>query len=177
MNDDVQRNAAALVAPGKGILAADETVPTLTRRFDALGIRSTEESRRTYREMLFTPQGIGQFVSGIILHDETIRQQSSTGAPFPELLAEERKVPTVFLPDNFKTLIRENDSPDVPFRYSINPYRVCFSCELVISGRRAGVSPRQKAPPPMAPAPRLWRSPRRDRTAIGAAHSRMACLR
>ena len=54
MNDDVQRNAAALVARGKGILAADETVPTLTRRFDALGIRSTEQSRRTYREMLFT---------------------------------------------------------------------------------------------------------------------------
>ena len=83
MNDDVQRNAAALVARGKGILAADETVPTLTRRFDALGIRSTEESRRTYREMLFTPPGIGEFISGVILQDETIRQQSSTGMPLP----------------------------------------------------------------------------------------------
>jgi fructose-bisphosphate aldolase class I len=95
MNDDVQRNAVALVAQGKGILAADETVATLTRRFDALGIRSTEQSRRTYREMLFTPQGIGQFVSGVILQDETIRQQSSTGMPFPEVLAKQRILPGI----------------------------------------------------------------------------------
>ena len=58
MNHDLENITAMLVASGKGILAADETVPTLTKRFDTLGIRSTEDSRRTYREMLFTAAGI-----------------------------------------------------------------------------------------------------------------------
>ena len=58
MNHDLETIAARLVASGKGILAADETVPTLTKRFDTLGIQSTEESRRTYREMLFTAAGL-----------------------------------------------------------------------------------------------------------------------
>jgi fructose-bisphosphate aldolase, class I len=104
MNDDVQRNAAALVAQGKGILAADETVPTLTRRFDALGIRSTEDSRRTYREMLFTPPGIAEFISGVILQDETIRQQGSTGVPLAEVLANQRILPGIKVDTGAKPL-------------------------------------------------------------------------
>jgi hypothetical protein len=72
---DPQSVAQTLVAEGKGILAADETIPTLTRRFDTLGIRSTEESRRTYREMLFTSPGAAEFISGVIMHDETIRSK------------------------------------------------------------------------------------------------------
>jgi hypothetical protein len=71
---------------GKGILAADETVPTLTRRFDTLGIKSTEQSRRTYREMLFTSPGAAEFISGVIMYDETIRQKSSGGMPLAEAL-------------------------------------------------------------------------------------------
>ena len=78
--------ALALVAEGKGILAADETVPTLTKRFDALGIGSTEESRRTYREMLFTCPGATEFISGVIMYDETIRQKSASGTPLAEAL-------------------------------------------------------------------------------------------
>ena len=78
--------ARALVADGKGILAADETVGTLTKRFDALAIRSIPESRLSYREMLFTSPGANQFISGVIMHDETIRQKSSSGTPLPELL-------------------------------------------------------------------------------------------
>jgi fructose-bisphosphate aldolase, class I len=66
---------------GKGILAADETIPTLTRRFDTLGIPTTEKSRRTYREMLFTSPGAAEFISGVIMYDETIRQKSSGGTP------------------------------------------------------------------------------------------------
>jgi fructose-bisphosphate aldolase, class I len=73
------QTAAALVSPGKGILAADETVSTLTKRFDALEILSTASSRRDYREMLLTSPGAADFISGVILHDETIRQQSATG--------------------------------------------------------------------------------------------------
>ena len=74
---DLESVAQTLVAEGKGILAADETIPTLTRQFDTLGIRSTEQSRRTYREMLFTSPGAAEFISGVIMYDETIRQKSS----------------------------------------------------------------------------------------------------
>ena len=73
--------AVALVSDGKGILAADETVSTLTKRFDALKIASTPSNRRDYRELLLTTPGAGDFISGVILHDETIRQQGVSGAP------------------------------------------------------------------------------------------------
>jgi fructose-bisphosphate aldolase class I len=84
---DTESTARALVAGGKGILAADETVPTLTKRFDALGIRSTERSRRTYREMLFTAPAAAEFISGVIMHDETIRQRSAGGTSLPKVLS------------------------------------------------------------------------------------------
>ena len=86
MSEDLESVAATLVADGKGILAADESVATLTRRFDALGIQSTEQSRRAYREMLFTTPGAAEFISGAILYDETIRQKSSGGTPLAEVL-------------------------------------------------------------------------------------------
>ena len=81
MSDDLEGVALTLVTEGKGILAADETVPTLTKRFDTLGIPSTEQSRRTYREMLFTSQGAAEFISGVIMQDETIREKGSDGSP------------------------------------------------------------------------------------------------
>jgi len=74
---DLVQTAAALMTTGKGILAADESVATITKRFDALEIMSTPSSRRAYRELLITTPGIVEFISGVILHDETIRQQSS----------------------------------------------------------------------------------------------------
>jgi fructose-bisphosphate aldolase class I len=77
--------AGTLVADGKGILAADETTPTLTKRFDTLGIQSTEQTRRTYREMLITTPGAAEFISGVIMYDETIRQRSSQGTPFVDV--------------------------------------------------------------------------------------------
>ena len=85
-SSDLENVAQTLVADGKGILAADETTPTLTKRFNALGIKSTEESRRTYREMLFTSPGAAEFISGVIMYDETIRQKSTGGAPLAEAL-------------------------------------------------------------------------------------------
>ena len=78
---NLEGTARALVSRGKGILAADETVPTLTKRFDALGISSTPENRRDYRELLITAPGAAEFLSGVIMHDETIRQQSANGSP------------------------------------------------------------------------------------------------
>ncbi len=79
----------ALVAPGKGILAADESHATIGRRFEALGIPNSEEQRRRYRQMLFTTKGVSEFVSGVILFDETIRQSADDGRPFVEVLASE----------------------------------------------------------------------------------------
>jgi fructose-bisphosphate aldolase class I len=81
ITDDLESVAATLVADGKGILAADETVPTLTKRFDTLGIQSTEQSRRTNGEMLFTAPGAAEFISGVIMQDETIREKGSDGTP------------------------------------------------------------------------------------------------
>ncbi len=86
MSHDLKVVASTLVSDGKGILAADETSPTLTKRFDTLGIPSTEQSRRAYREMLFTSPEAAKFISGVIMYDETIRQGSSGGTPFAKIL-------------------------------------------------------------------------------------------
>ena len=104
MNDDIENTARTLVADGKGILAADETPGTLTKRFDALGIRSTEPSRRAYREMLFTAPDAATFISGVIMQDETIRQKSSTGTPFPQMLASRGIVPGIKVDTGAKPL-------------------------------------------------------------------------
>jgi fructose-bisphosphate aldolase class I len=73
---DLGSVAHALVAPGKGILAADESHPTIAKRFAGLGIENTGENRRLYRQMLFTTRGLSDFISGVILFDETIRQKA-----------------------------------------------------------------------------------------------------
>lgn len=83
----LEETVHTLLSAGKGILAADETVGTLSRRFEALGIPSTTESRRQYREMLFTTPDLSRFVSGAILYDETIRQSDGCGVPLPDVLA------------------------------------------------------------------------------------------
>jgi fructose-bisphosphate aldolase, class I len=95
MSHDLESTTLALVANGKGILAADETVPTLTKRFDALSIPSTEQSRRTYREMLFTSPGAAAFISGVIMHDETIRQKSSSGTTMTQVLSSQGIIPGI----------------------------------------------------------------------------------
>ena len=83
---ELHDTAVALVAPGKGILAADESGGTIARRFAAIGVESTEENRRAYRELLFTTPGVEESISGVILFDETIRQSAADGTPFPQLL-------------------------------------------------------------------------------------------
>ncbi len=101
---DLHDVALALVAERKGILAADETVPTLTKRFDSLGIASTEQSRRTYRQMLFTSPGVAEFISGAIMHDETIRQKSSAGTPLVEVQTAQGIVPGIKVDTGAKPL-------------------------------------------------------------------------
>ena len=95
---DVQQlesTAKELVTSGKGILAADESFGTIGKRFEAVGIESTEESRRAYREMLFTTPDIGEYLSGVILFDETIRQKTSDGTPLPKVLEQQGIIPGI----------------------------------------------------------------------------------
>jgi fructose-bisphosphate aldolase class I len=87
--------AQALVAPGKGILAADESTPTMAKRLAAVGVESTEERRRAYRQILFTSEGIGEVVSGVILFDETIRQRADDGSAFAEVLRRSGVIPGI----------------------------------------------------------------------------------
>jgi fructose-bisphosphate aldolase, class I len=108
-SQDLENVASTLVADGKGILAADETIPTLTRRFDTLGIKSTEQSRRTYREMLFTSPGAAEFISGVIMYDETIRQKSSRGAPLAQALAVQGVLPGIKVDTGAKPLAGARD--------------------------------------------------------------------
>src|SRR5213593_3560877 len=84
--EELERTARALVAPGRGILAADESTGTIKKRFESIALASTEENRRAYREMLFTTPGIEQFISGVILFDETLRQSTAGGVAFAKVL-------------------------------------------------------------------------------------------
>jgi fructose-bisphosphate aldolase class I len=105
MNTSELRSIAkAMVAPGKGILAADESTSTIKKRFDAIKLESTEENRRAYRELLFTTKGAEKHVSGVILYDETIRQKASDGTPFPKLLASKGVLPGIKVDTGAKDL-------------------------------------------------------------------------
>lgn len=92
---DLRSTAAALVAAGKGILAIDESFPTIEKRFKAISVVSTEESRRDYRELLLTTPGLGEFISGAILFDETLRQRTKDGRAMTEILANQGIIPGI----------------------------------------------------------------------------------
>jgi fructose-bisphosphate aldolase class I len=96
--------ARALVAPGKGILAADESDGTIKKRFDSISIESSEDNRRAYRDMLFTTEGAEEFISGVILFDETIRQQALDGTQFPKLLESKGIIPGIKVDKGAKPL-------------------------------------------------------------------------
>jgi fructose-bisphosphate aldolase class I len=96
--------ARSIVADHKGVLAADESTGTIEKRFDSIGVESTEENRRAYRNLLFTTPGFEEYVGGVILYDETIRQASDDGTPFAELLAEKGVVPGIKVDTGAKDL-------------------------------------------------------------------------
>jgi fructose-bisphosphate aldolase class I len=101
---DLADIARAMVAPGKGILAADESSPTIKKRFDSIQVESTVENRRAYRQLLFTTRGAEEFISGVILYDETIRQSADDGTPFPKLLAQHGILPGIKVDAGAKNL-------------------------------------------------------------------------
>src|SRR5215210_1488477 len=101
---DLHETARALVASGRGILAADESSGTIKKRFDAIDVESTEENRRAYRDLLFTTEGAEEFISGAILYDETIRQSSADGMSFPKLLESKGIIPGIKVDTGAKPL-------------------------------------------------------------------------
>lgn len=106
---ELKATTQKLAQKGKGILAADESTPTITKRFQTLGIESTEGTRRTYREMLMTTPGINQYIAGVILFEETLNQQTSKGILFPELLQKQDILPGIKVDKGLVTLINAND--------------------------------------------------------------------
>ncbi len=101
---EMESVARSLVVEGKGILAADESSPTIEKRFRGIDVPSTEENRRTYRELLFTTHGVSEFISGVILFDETIRQKGKDGTPFPEVLSRQGIIPGIKVDTGAKPL-------------------------------------------------------------------------
>ena len=95
MANELEATATALVAERKGILAADESFPTIEKRFKSISIESNEENRRAYRDMLFTTPGLEEYISGVILFDETLRQSSSDGTGFAEVLSSRGMIPGI----------------------------------------------------------------------------------
>src|ERR687889_45695 len=100
----LHETATAIVAEGKGILAADESDGTIKKRFDSIGVESSEERRRAYRDLLFTTEGVENYISGVILFDETIRQSGADGTPFPKLLESRGVIPGIKVDKGAKPL-------------------------------------------------------------------------
>jgi len=95
VQDELQATVTALAQKGKGILAADESNPTMAKRLKAVGVESTEENRRSYRSLMLSTEGIGEFISGVIMFEETLGQKADDGATLPELAASQGVVPGI----------------------------------------------------------------------------------
>src|SRR5690606_35922839 len=93
--DEMQATVEAIVQPGKGILAADESSPTIAKRFASIGTESTEANRRAWRALLLGTPGVGEFISGVILYEETLGQATDDGVPLPKLAADQGIVPGI----------------------------------------------------------------------------------
>src|SRR5215468_11036591 len=104
--DELNKVATAMVAPGKGILAADESSGTIKKRFDAIGVESTEDNRRDYREFLFrSTDAMKNHISGVILYDETIWQKAKDGTPLVKLIEAAGSIPGIKVDEGTKALV------------------------------------------------------------------------
>src|SRR5262249_40634374 len=102
---ELHKVAEAMVAPGRGILAADESSGTIKKRFDVIGVQSTADSRRDYRELLFrSGEAMTKYISGVILYDETIRQNAKDGTPLVKLIAQAGSIPGIKVDEGTKPL-------------------------------------------------------------------------
>ena len=93
--EELKKIAAAIVAPGKGILAADESTGSIAKRFVGIGVENTEENRRLYRQLLFTTPGLNEHISGVIMFHETFYHKTDAGVPFPKVLIDQGIIPGI----------------------------------------------------------------------------------
>ena len=107
--NSIEEIASYIVSEGKGILAADESNPTCGKRFDSIGVESTEKNRRDYRELLFRSSGMKNNIGGVILFDETIRQKTTLGLTVPELITKHGAIPGIKVDKGAKLLAGSND--------------------------------------------------------------------
>src|ERR687886_1283957 len=144
----LERTAEELVPEGKGLLAADESFGTIEKRFNAVDIESTEDSRRAYREMLFTTPGIGEYLSGVILFDETIRQETSDGKPLIDVIKDQGIIPGIKVDKSTVSLPR---SPDEKYTQGLDGLRDRLEEYVEMGARftkwRAGIAIRDGPPP------------------------------
>mmetsp|Transcript_17326 Transcript_17326/g.19993 ORF Transcript_17326/g.19993 Transcript_17326/m.19993 type:complete len:391 (+) Transcript_17326:164-1336(+) len=108
-SDELIATANAMVAPGKGLLACDESTGTVGARLESIGLENIEDNRREWRELLFTTEGLGQYISGAILFEETLFQDSSSGKPFVDLLKENGIIPGIKVDSGLKPLLGGGD--------------------------------------------------------------------
>src|SRR5918997_3851482 len=101
---ELEKTAQAMVVKGQGILAADESTGTMTKRLEKVGVESNEQNRRRFRELLVTTEGASEHISGVILYDETIKQETKDGQPFPEMLKEVGIIPGIKVDTGAKPL-------------------------------------------------------------------------
>ena len=139
MSERLEDIANKMVAKGKGILAADESTGTIKKRFDSIGVESTEETRRAYRDLLFTTEGVEEYISGVILFDETIRQSSADGTPFPALLESKGVIPGIKVDKGAKPLALAEgetvmDARNAPTRTAPAPNRKAPRFEMEAAG-------------------------------------------
>src|SRR5438552_17357779 len=111
-SENLESISRKLVAPGKGILAADESTGTIEKRLKSIKVPSTEENRRAYREILFTTAGAGEFISGVILFDETIRQKTRDGRTFVEELEQQGIITGIMEYKGTKPMANYSDEKD-----------------------------------------------------------------
>ena len=115
--------ANGMVGNGKGILAADESSPTIKKRFDSIDAESTEGNRRRYREMLFTTAGVADYIGGVILFDETMRQSTTDGVPFPQYLSDRGMIPGIKVDkDEMDGLLITRETFHGDWNYTIHPH-------------------------------------------------------
>src|SRR2546423_5222030 len=165
---NLRATASAMVAPGKGILAVDESVATATKRLEGMGIASTPESRQAYREMLLTTPGLANYVSGAILFDETLRQTTADGVPFPDHLCDRGLLPGIKVDTGAKPLaghpgetvtegldgLRERVAEYAGLGASFAKWRAADAIGGGGARRGPRPPPYPPPPPPSAPPPR-----------------------
>lgn len=121
---ELRRIAEAIVAPGKGILAADESTGTIGKRLQQINLENNEDNRRALRQLLFTADGIGNNISGIILFDETFHQKTDTGVPFVKVLADNGILPGIKVDKGTVTLGGTDGETTTQGRLLVSEYKL-----------------------------------------------------